>query len=283
MTFWLLTTWFFCGKYWDRLTELSLTMKPASVISYAKLLRTWTLSLPQKEYLPIFRGWQQRRVTQCRRQVKRFASSSSSLSIAAILYGFVKVAELLHVLTQKGATFNWNYDCQTAFDGWSPRRQKHLSWNILTWILFLKRIPVLKAWEQFPRNCKTTDVYIELHTLVDSPQRINELETLVVVRAMQHFNVYPYGHAVTVYIDHLAVKVSGHETPSPSTNHTSWWNKVIDSLAVWWSWKLYIGLGKRMVMFSVPEAVPLMSPWTQCFRQRCLAGQWHLGTSTAEL
>ena len=32
------------------------------------------------------------------------------------VHGFAKVAEPLHALTQKGATFDWKSDCQIAFD-----------------------------------------------------------------------------------------------------------------------------------------------------------------------
>ena len=35
---------------------------------------------------------------------------------------------------------------------------------------------------------------------------VTELETLVVVWAVQHFNAYLYGHEVTVFTDHSAVK-----------------------------------------------------------------------------
>ena len=40
-----------------------------------------------------------------------------------------------------------------------------------------------------------------------------------------HFHAYLYGHAVTVYTDHTAVKAF-LETPSPSGKHARWWMKV---------------------------------------------------------
>ena len=62
-----------------------------------------------------------------------------------------------------------------------------------------------------------------------SPQEANysitELETLAVVWAITYFHTYLYGHSVTVYTDHTAVKAF-LETPSPSGKHARWWMKV---------------------------------------------------------
>ena len=54
---------------------------------------------------------------------------------------------------------------------------------------------------------------------------ITELETLAVVWAITHYRAYLYGHHVTVYTDHSAVKAI-LETPSPSGKHARWWLKV---------------------------------------------------------
>ena len=62
-----------------------------------------------------------------------------------------------------------------------------------------------------------------------SPQEANysvtELETLAVVWAVTYFHTYLYGHSVTVFTDHTAVKAL-LETPSPSGKHARWWMKV---------------------------------------------------------
>ena len=62
-----------------------------------------------------------------------------------------------------------------------------------------------------------------------SPQECNygitALETLAVVWATFHFHSYLYGHEVTVYIDHSAVKVV-LEAPNLSSKHARWWTKV---------------------------------------------------------
>ena len=54
---------------------------------------------------------------------------------------------------------------------------------------------------------------------------VTELETLAVVWAMFHFHSYLYGHSVTVFTDHTAVKAV-LETPNPSGKHAWWWTKV---------------------------------------------------------
>ena len=54
---------------------------------------------------------------------------------------------------------------------------------------------------------------------------ITEQETLAVVWATQHFRYYLYGHTVTVFTDHTAVKAI-LETPNPSGKHARWWTKV---------------------------------------------------------
>ena len=54
---------------------------------------------------------------------------------------------------------------------------------------------------------------------------ITDLETLAVVWACQHFHAYLYGHKVTIYTDHSAVKAV-LKTPSPIGKHAHWWMKV---------------------------------------------------------
>ena len=62
-----------------------------------------------------------------------------------------------------------------------------------------------------------------------SPQERNygvtELEPLPVVWATSYLHSYLYGHAVTVYTDHSAVKAV-LEAPNLSNKHARWWTKV---------------------------------------------------------
>ena len=54
---------------------------------------------------------------------------------------------------------------------------------------------------------------------------ITELETLAVVWAVTHFCSYLYGHKVTIYTDHSAVKAV-LETPNPTGKHAGWWTCI---------------------------------------------------------
>ena len=57
---------------------------------------------------------------------------------------------------------------------------------------------------------------------------VTELETLAVVWAVLHFHACLYGHKITVYTDHSAVRaVLG--TPSPNGKHARWWTRVFGS------------------------------------------------------
>ena len=52
-----------------------------------------------------------------------------------------------------------------------------------------------------------------------------DLETLAVVWGVTHFRYYLYGHQVTIYTDHTAVKaVLG--TPNLTGKHARWWSKI---------------------------------------------------------
>ena len=57
---------------------------------------------------------------------------------------------------------------------------------------------------------------------------ITELETLGVVWAIHHFRAYLYGHNVTVFTDHSAVKAI-LDKPNSSPKHARWWLKVFGS------------------------------------------------------
>ena len=65
-------------------------------------------------------------------------------------------------------------------------------------------------------------------TLSEKNYAITELDTLAVVWAITHYHFYLYGHSVTVYTDHTAVKAV-LETPNPSGKHARWWTKVYGS------------------------------------------------------
>ena len=135
---------------------------------------------------------------------------------------FAKVAEPLHRLTRKEAEFLWSQDCQYAFDSLNQK---------------LTKAPVL-AYPSFDRDfVLETDASIKgigtilsqkqddekLHPVAFASRALSQseknysimgLETLAVVWAVSHFHSYMYGHRVTVYTDHSAVKAV-LETPNP--------------------------------------------------------------------
>ena len=145
---------------------------------------------------------------------------------------FAKIAQPLYALTRKEVPFQWMPSCQDSF---------------LTLKKCLTEPPVL-AYPDF-----NLDFYLEtdasaaglgavlsqkyndrLHPIAYASRSlspaeknygITDLETLAVVWACQHFHAYLYGHKVTIYTDHSAVKAV-LETPSPSGKHARWWMKV---------------------------------------------------------
>ena len=152
------------------------------------------------------------------------------------IYGFAKIAHPLHNLTKKEQKFNWNGECQKAFD---------------TLVLKLTQAPVL-AYPQFNKSfVLETDASVtglgavlsqeqddgQLHPVAyasralspnEKNYAITELETLAVVWAFSHFHAYLYGHEVLVFTDHTAVKTI-LENPSKSGKHARWWTKVYGS------------------------------------------------------
>ena len=65
------------------------------------------------------------------------------------------------------------------------------------------------------------------HSLSTSEKNYSatDLETLAVVWGVTHFRYYLYGHQVTIYTDHTAVKaVLG--TPNLTGKHARWWSKI---------------------------------------------------------
>ena len=52
-----------------------------------------------------------------------------------------------------------------------------------------------------------------------------DLERLAVVWVVTHFRYYLYGHQLTIYTDHTAVKAV-LETPNLTGKHARWWSKI---------------------------------------------------------
>ena len=147
--------------------------------------------------------------------------------------GFAKIAQPLYTLTKKDVPFHWTAECEAAFD--------YLKSCLIT-------TPVL-AFPDFDRNfVLETDASIlglgailsqiqedgNLHPLAYASRSLSkseknysatDLETLAVVWAVTHFRYYLYGHQVTIYTDHTAVKAV-LETPNLTGKHARWWSKI---------------------------------------------------------
>ena len=146
---------------------------------------------------------------------------------------FAKLAHPLHALTRKGAVFDWDSNCQKAFDNFKQK---------------LTEAPVL-AYPQFDRNfvLETDASGIGLGAVLSQVQEdgrpppiafasralspckknygITELETLAVVWSVSHFRSYLYGQEVMVYTNHSAVGAV-LQKPGAGGKHARWWLKV---------------------------------------------------------
>ena len=80
---------------------------------------------------------------------------------------------------------------------------------------------------QFQTDKKLHPVANASRALNDSEKRYGrtELETLAVVWGVSHFHHFLYGHNVTVYTDHAAIKAV-LEADNPTAKHARWWTKV---------------------------------------------------------
>ena len=140
---------------------------------------------------------------------------------------------LICALTKKNVPFHWTGECESAFD--------YLKTCLIT-------APVL-AYPDFNKNfiLETDASILGLGAILSQPQEdgklhpiayasrtlsqaeknypVTDLETLAVVWGVTHFRYYLYGHQVTIYTDHAAVKaVLG--TPNLTGKHARWWSKV---------------------------------------------------------
>ena len=164
-------------------------------------------------------------------ELKRFLGLASYFR--RFVHQFSRVAQPLHRLACKNTEFDWSDECQSAFE-----RLKEL----------LVTSPIL-AYPNFQRDfLLETDASQQglgaVLSQVQSDNRshpiayasrgltpaeknygITDLETLAVVWSISHFHYYLYGHKVTVYTDHSAVK-SVLEMSSSSGRHAPWWTRV---------------------------------------------------------
>ena len=150
--------------------------------------------------------------------------------------GYAGIAHPLHAFTKKNTLFQWSDDCQAAFDTLKLR----LCSTILAYPS--SNLPYILETDASGRGLgavlsqrhkddgQVHQIAFASRSLNNAERNygISELETLAVVWAVSHFQVYLYGQSVTVFTDHAAVK-SMLETPNPSGKHARWWTKVFGS------------------------------------------------------
>ena len=167
-------------------------------------------------------------------EVRRFLGLSSYYR--RFIPQFSQIAQPLHALTRKGAEFQWTDACEEAM---KTLKERLVSAPVLAYPSFDKPFVmetdasiagVGVVLSQPQKDGQLHPVAYASRSL-SAPERnyaITELETLAVVWAIAHFHSYLYGHSVTVYTDHSAVKAV-LETPNPSGKHARWWTKVYGS------------------------------------------------------
>ena len=149
---------------------------------------------------------------------------------------FAKIANPLHQLTCKGATFQWSEDCQAAF---LELKKRLMNPPVLAYPNFdLDFVLETDASHQgLGAVLSQRQADGQLHPIafasraLSAAERnygITDLETLGVIWAVSHYHYYLYGHCVTVYTDHSAVKAV-LETASPSGRHARWWTRVFSN------------------------------------------------------
>ena len=150
--------------------------------------------------------------------------------------GFASIAQPLHLLTRKGIKFVWSTACQDAFQ---LLKEKLVSHPILRYPDFNKDffletdtsilgLGAVLNQEQSDRMLHTIAYASQAISQSEANYAITELETLAVVWAFTHFRAYLYGHHVTVYTDHAAVKAT-YSAPHLNGKHARWWTKIYGS------------------------------------------------------
>lgn len=150
--------------------------------------------------------------------------------------GFAKIAEPLHALTRKNEMFTWTPSCQAAFQMLIP---KLVEAPVLAYPNFqepfvleanasIKGLGAVLSQRQSDGRMHPIAYSSRALSPPEKNYGISGLETLAVVWAISHYHVYLYGHEVTMFTDHSAVKAI-LETTSPIGKHARWWTKVFGS------------------------------------------------------
>ena len=165
------------------------------------------------------------------REVRQFLGLSSYYR--RFIPQFAHIARPLHVLTRKDVQFVWTEQCQSAF---ATLKGKLTQAPVLSYPCFNKPFVLETDASGVGIGAVLSQLQddVQLHPIAyasralspaESKYAVTELETLAVVWALSHFHPFLYGHSVTVYTDHSAVKAVLN-TPNPSGKHARWWTRV---------------------------------------------------------
>ena len=143
------------------------------------------------------------------------------------------VEAVQHFPALNHAPFTWSPDCQTAFE---VLKRKLVTSPVLAYPNFkrdfvletdasIHGIGAVLGQHQDDGNVHPISYASRALSVAEINYGITELETLAVVWAISHFHHFLYGHSVTVYTDHTAVKAV-LESQNPTGKHARWWNKV---------------------------------------------------------
>ena len=143
--------------------------------------------------------------------------------------GYSKLAKPLHRLTGKDVPYQWDLECQQAFEN---LKKKLVTAPVLVYPNF--EVPFILETDashdglgavlaQRQPDGTTRPVAYASRTIQGSETRYasSELEALGVVWATRHFHHYLYGHRCIVYTDNIALK-SLLATPHPSGKLARW-------------------------------------------------------------
>ena len=146
---------------------------------------------------------------------------------------FAAVASPLHQLTHQDTVFQWSPAGQQAYE---ELKQRLISAPILAYPNFdadfiletdASVCGLGAVLSQLQADDRPHPVSYASRALNGAEKKygITELETLAVVWGMSHFHHFLYGHNVTFYTDHTAVKAV-LEAKNPTAKHARWWTKV---------------------------------------------------------
>ena len=135
----------------------------------------------------------------------------------------------MYAHTKKDVPYHWTAECECAFDHLkTPPVLSYPDFNrhfILETDASISGLGAILS--QLQEDGKLHLLAYASHSLskLEKNYPMTDLEMLAVVCGVTHFRCYLYGHQVTIYTDHAAVKaVLG--TPNLTGKQACWWIKI---------------------------------------------------------